>query len=176
MSLLTIKKVGLAYNLETLDIAMPGSMIARPRLYLSPAEVGGVNSLYTTPRGSQGNCIRSHRVYRTIEFLKHHLADRFTEEGLAFRAGVTREHFARLFKSETGESPMSFLRRLRYEEARVILESEEQLGLSIKEVAAQVGIHDLSHFVRQFESRFGLSPERYRKEMLRRVSYLTFRQ
>ena len=34
--------------------------------------------------------------------------------------------------------------------------------LSIKEIAAGVGCSDLSHFVRAFEKRFGLSPKRYR--------------
>jgi hypothetical protein len=57
----------------------------------------------------------------------------------------------------------------------VILESEEHIGLSIKEVAAQVGIHDLSHFVANSRVGYGFTraiPQRG----VRRVSYLTFRQ
>jgi transcriptional regulator GlxA family with amidase domain len=135
-----------------------------------------VNFLDTTTPVDRGSSTRYRCVYQTIQFLRDHLGRKLTEEELAVSAGITREHFGRLFKSETGEAPMSFLRRLRYEEARVILESEEHLGLSIKQVAARVGIHDASHFVREFERRFGLSPERFREGRIRRTRYITFSQ
>ena len=48
------------------------------------------------------------------------------------------------------------------EKARELLESDEHSQLGIKEIATHVGFGDLSHFVRDFETRFGLSPKRYR--------------
>jgi hypothetical protein len=48
-----------------------------------------VNSPDATPCSGQVNSTGNHRVYRTIEFLKNHLADRFTEDRLALSAGVT---------------------------------------------------------------------------------------
>jgi AraC-like DNA-binding protein len=35
---------------------------------------------------------------------------------------------------------------------------------TVKETARRVGITDASHFIRDFEKQFGLSPERYRRQ------------
>jgi AraC-like DNA-binding protein len=45
-----------------------------------------------------------------------------------------------------------------------LLEDDNSSTLSIKEIAAKVGCRDLSHFVRDFQQRFGLSPKRYRAQ------------
>ncbi len=55
--------------------------------------------------------------------------------------------------------PLQVLRRLRLYHAQQLLVTT---SLSVKEVAHRAGIHDLSHFVRDFESAFGLSPRSYR--------------
>jgi transcriptional regulator GlxA family with amidase domain len=39
----------------------------------------------------------------------------------------------------------------------------ERSLLSVKEVAGRVGVADMSHFVRDFEQRYGLAPLRYRQ-------------
>ncbi|HYX27948.1 MAG TPA: helix-turn-helix domain-containing protein [Pyrinomonadaceae bacterium] len=103
------------------------------------------------------------RIAKAIQLVEADLSKCYTERWLADSTGMTREHFGRLFKRETGESPMSFLRRLRFEEARRILESGEHLNLTIKEISNKVGVHDASHFVREFQVRFGYSPARYRQ-------------
>lgn len=96
--------------------------------------------------------------------MKQDLSRQTTEEEMARQVGLTPQHFCVLFKAETDETPMRFLRRIRLEEARRLLESEQHLGLSIKEIAGAVGSRDVSHFVRDFERTFGLSPKRYRSE------------
>lgn len=64
-----------------------------------------------------------------------------------------------LFTSRTGRSPSQFLKSLRMQRAK---ELTETTFLSIKEIMNSVGISDPSHFVRDFEKRFGLSPARFR--------------
>jgi transcriptional regulator GlxA family with amidase domain len=93
--------------------------------------------------------------------MKENLSRKLTEKELAHQAGLTAQHFCVLFKGETGETPARHLNRLRMEKARELLE-DDQSRLSIKEIATVVGWSDLSHFVRDFEKRFGLSPKRYR--------------
>jgi len=107
------------------------------------------------------------RIYRVIEFLKAHFGEELTEQSLADGIGMTREHFGRLFRAETGYSPMTFLRDLRFEAARSMLEAESYPDFSVKQVAMNVGIHDMSHFVREFEKRFGYSPRQYKNEKAR---------
>ena len=64
-----------------------------------------------------------------------------------------------IFKSEVGMPPIRYLRLLRMERAKVLLESS---FLSVKEIAFQVGLNDESHFVRDFKSTYGFSPALYR--------------
>ena len=64
-----------------------------------------------------------------------------------------------IFKSDVGMPPIRYLRLLRMERAKDLLESS---FLSVKEIAFQVGLNDESHFVRDFKSTYGFSPALYR--------------
>ena len=64
-----------------------------------------------------------------------------------------------IFKSDVGMPPIRYLRLLRMERAKHLLESS---FLSVKEIAFQVGLNDESHFVRDFKSTYGFSPALYR--------------
>jgi AraC-like DNA-binding protein len=64
-----------------------------------------------------------------------------------------------IFKSDVGMPPIRYLRVLRMERAKDLLESS---FLSVKEIAYQVGLNDESHFVRDFKSAYGFSPAHYR--------------
>lgn len=64
-----------------------------------------------------------------------------------------------IFKSDVGMPPIRYLRLMRMERAKELLESS---FLSVKEIAFQVGLNDESHFVRDFKSTYGFSPALYR--------------
>jgi AraC-like DNA-binding protein len=78
---------------------------------------------------------------------------------IAAAAGLSIDHFGRLFKSYAEETPMNYLRRVRVREARFLLEHS---GLLVKEVAAATGFTDPFHFSRAFRSETGQSPRAYR--------------
>jgi AraC-like DNA-binding protein len=66
-----------------------------------------------------------------------------------------------IFKSDVGMPPMRYLRLLRMERAKNLLESS---FLSVKEIGYRVGLNDESHFVRDFKSTYGSSPACYRTQ------------
>jgi len=68
-----------------------------------------------------------------------------------------------IFKSEMGVPPIKYLRLLRMERAKTLLETS---FLSVKEIAHQVGVNDESHFVRDFKATYGASPTAYRTRFL----------
>ena len=103
------------------------------------------------------------RIRHAVTFMEQNLDSKVTENELAHRAALTAQHFPVLFKAATGEPPGHYFKRLRMEKARKLLEASESYHLSIKEIAARVGCRDVSHFVRDFEKRFGQSPKRYRE-------------
>lgn len=79
---------------------------------------------------------------------------------LAKGSGLSPSRFTHLFTSEVGESPARYLKRLRLERARELLETT---GLKVKRIAYEVGITDVSHFVRDFTQCYGATPASYRR-------------
>ena len=72
-----------------------------------------------------------------------------------------------IFKSNVGMPPIRYLRLLRMERAKDLLESS---FLSVKEIAFQVGLNDESHFVRDFKATYGFSPALYRSHFKNKTS------
>lgn len=100
------------------------------------------------------------RIQRAISLLKKSIHRPLSVGDIAQSVLLSKSHFAYLFRRETASSPARLLKRLRLLAAQRMLEVSD---LSVKEIAARVGLNDVSHFVRDFQSSFGLSPTRYRK-------------
>lgn len=100
--------------------------------------------------GLPGGALRRVRAY-----IDAHIGERISLDDLARQAGVSRFHFARQFRLSTGESPMGYLRRVRIERSKSILQSRDT---TIAEVAARLGFSDQSHFTRIFGRLVGVSP------------------
>lgn len=99
------------------------------------------------------------RVQIVIAMMKDDLCREWSLDSLARSLGMSRSRFQHLFKAETGSSPAHYLRALRLEHARELLESSL---LNVKQVMASVGIYDKSHFGRAFKKAYGLTPTQYR--------------
>jgi AraC-like DNA-binding protein len=100
--------------------------------------------------GLAGGALRRVRTY-----IDDHIGERISLDELARQAGVSRFHFARQFRLSTGESPMGYLRRLRIERSKSILQNRDT---TIAEIAARLGFSDQSHFTRIFGRLVGVSP------------------
>ena len=58
--------------------------------------------------------------------MAEHLAEEISVEGMAAVAGLSPFHFSRVFKHATGMSPLQYLRRVRIETAKRLLEGKNQ--------------------------------------------------
>jgi transcriptional regulator GlxA family with amidase domain len=81
----------------------------------------------------------------------------FTE--LARAVNLSPSRLRHLFKLEVGLSPAQYIRVLRMQKAKELLEST---FLNIKEIMNMVGIKDNSHFNKNFKDMFGLTPSQCR--------------
>ena len=99
------------------------------------------------------------RIGRVLTLMERELHHKLSVEMMARAANLSPSLLHRLFKSEIGMTPMNYLRKCRMKKARGLLETT---FLSVKEVARRVGVYDASHFVRDFEKAFGVTPARYR--------------
>jgi len=66
-------------------------------------------------------------IRRVMEHVEVHVGEVRTLDELAEVAGLSRFHFARRFRDETGEPPWAFVRRKRAEHARRLLQPEHLL-------------------------------------------------
>jgi AraC-like DNA-binding protein len=98
---------------------------------------------------------RIHAALRTMQLNQHNL----TVAELARSVNLSVWRFAHLFKIETSLSPKQYMRNRKMKQAEQLLQDS---FLSIKEVAAVVGIGDRSHFSRDFKRINGQSPSLYR--------------
>jgi transcriptional regulator GlxA family with amidase domain len=72
---------------------------------------------------------------------------------------LSASRFRHLFKQETGTSPGQYLREVRFRKAEVMLRTT---FLSLKEIAEEVGTISVSHFMKDFKKRYGMTPREYR--------------
>jgi transcriptional regulator GlxA family with amidase domain len=78
---------------------------------------------------------------------------------LAEVSNLGKKTLMRRFKLATGETPLTYLKRVRVENAKRLLESKK---LSFNEITWTVGYNDVSSFHKLFKSETGLSPSMYR--------------
>ena len=99
------------------------------------------------------------RVEKIIQMMREDVGGELSLGELAQSVNLSVWRLCHIFKSDVGMPPIRYLRQLRMERAKDLLESS---FLSVKEIAFQVGLNDESHFVRDFKSTYGFSPALYR--------------
>ncbi|MBI5380774.1 MAG: AraC family transcriptional regulator [Opitutae bacterium] len=98
-----------------------------------------------------------------IELMQGDLPEGFSLAALAKRFGASPAHFLRVFRRQTGETPLRYYRRMQIRRACQLLADSR---LRIKEVAARVGFADPYHFSRLFLQIAGASPRAWRAMLL----------
>jgi YesN/AraC family two-component response regulator len=101
-------------------------------------------------------------IHRALAFMHMHFSEPVSLSGVAQEAGLSRFHFCRLFRHETGTSFHVYLQRLRVSRALELLRDPY---LRVSEVAYAVGFNDVSHFHRTFRKAVGQSPTKYRASL-----------
>jgi AraC-like DNA-binding protein len=104
------------------------------------------------------------KVAETIVYMSEHLREPLRVPELARLANLSPHYFSEVFKDQAGCSPRDYLHLLRIHRACQLL---GEAGLSVKEIAAQLGYQDQFHFSRQFKAFQGQSPTEYRSTIHR---------
>ena len=107
--------------------------------------------------------VKDPRITRAICLINAGFDQNFDFKSLAETLNLSPSRLQHLFKEETGMSFRKYLQQVRMKKAEHLLETT---FLCVNEIAKQVGIGDCSHFVRDFEKQYGLSPNKYRKRYL----------
>ena len=91
--------------------------------------------------------------------IESNLSSTLTVPDIARVAGVSHNHLTRLFRAETGQTVIGYIRRRRLERARHLL---RESTLSIPAIAASIGIPDLQAFNKACRHELGGSPRAVR--------------
>ncbi len=93
--------------------------------------------------------------------IRHDPFRRFNFGAIAARAGISSDHYRRLFRNVHGLSPMEFLQKERMTGAAEMLLRSNML---IKEIVFECHYKSLMDFSRAFKRYFGVSPRAYREQ------------
>ena len=104
------------------------------------------------------------QVQRTVKQMIHYMSAQYAHpisiEQMCDSLGYNRAYLSRIFKKETGISPVTYLLKLRIDKSRQLL--RERPELSIEQIASSVGLTDPLYFSRQFKRFCGQPPTAYR--------------
>jgi AraC-like DNA-binding protein len=104
-------------------------------------------------------------VYEGITLAVSYIKENYWDQNLsldsvASAVYMSRYHFSRKFRQETGRRFIDYLIMLRMTAARKLL---LQTNRTVTAIAAEVGYRDLSNFERSFKKLYGTQPSQYRQ-------------
>ena len=98
-------------------------------------------------------------VNNAIDYIIRNLNNEITVEDVAENCNFSKFHFSRLFRSETGESVYSFIKRLRMEQSAL------RLGTNINQTITYIGLdygYSPSNYSSAFKKHHKITPIKFR--------------
>ncbi len=99
-------------------------------------------------------------VSRAAGFIEREFRRDLSLSEIADSAGLSEQHFCRVFRKVTGMTPIEFLTRKRISEAKTLLSDTD---MSVSDIGRAVGYTDRSYFTSVFRKYEGFSPSDYKK-------------
>lgn len=110
---------------------------------------------------------RTHPLsHQAMNYARSHLAHQLDGESVASVLGVSRKTLCTRFKNDTGETFASYVRKLRVERARRLLDTTDY---DIAQIAYQTGFSSQSHLHTTFKNATGLTPREWRMREIREI-------
>jgi len=98
------------------------------------------------------------KISPAINYINENYLKPIDPDKLAELCTMSRSQMYRLFKEETGATPVEYRNRLRVEKARLLLVENEY---SVGEIALNLGFESIYYFSRVFKKHTGVSPTHY---------------
>ena len=120
-----------------------------------------INRIYASGSTApdRAEATRDPKIAAVLSYINENLGRELSVDELAEQAYLSRYHFMRLFKAQTGSTVHAYVRQKRLlHAARLIRE-----GTSVGKAAADSGFGDYSAFHRAFRESFGISPGSLKK-------------
>ncbi len=99
-------------------------------------------------------------IKKSIALMNANVRKNCQIEDIAYRTGLSTEHFIRIFREEMKMTPYQYFIRLKAQEASAVLISTQR---SISQISEDLGFENQFHFSRVFKKCTGLTPSAYRR-------------
>ena len=161
-----------AFDVSPLEAGLLDAVVRLVGLLDSPAEEACFlrplitrEIVFRLLKGEQGGRLRQiavlgghgHRIARALEQLQKDFDRPLRIEDIARELGMSVSGFHHHFKAVTAMSPLQFQKRMRLQEARRLMLSEDFDAAS---AGYRVGYGDALHFTREYKRLFGAPPMR----------------
>lgn len=98
---------------------------------------------------------------KAVDYMRANLQETLEFEDILRQQGLGRRALENHFKKRFGECPMKYLRTLRLEKVKLLLETTD---LSVTEIGWQCGLGDINYLCRLFRQISHLSPLQFRQK------------
>lgn len=99
-------------------------------------------------------------VDKVKRHMREHLYEDLSREELARVVAINPAYLSRLFRKETGMSPMDYLQQEKMRKAEELLLHTQE---TVSGIAQRFNYSNFSHFSKLFRKQYGLNPQEYRK-------------
>lgn len=96
-----------------------------------------------------------------LNYIHSHYSEDLSLDTIAEHVSLSKYHFSRIFKEETGFSPHSYLTDLRIRQAKLYL---TETSHSVEKIAGECGFTSVTHFIRAFKANNDVTPAQFRKQ------------
>lgn len=102
---------------------------------------------------------KSNIVHTIISFMNQNYMHDISLDKISKNMYLSPVYISKIFKEETGDSPINYLIKIRLEQASFLLRSDN--NMSVKEISKRVGYDDAYYFSKLFKKYYGASPSRW---------------
>ncbi len=123
----------------------------------------GVSNVYESEQPVKGPLcqvgVLQPAIMKVVCYIESNYQKVISLDQMASLASMSKYHFVRIFKRETGMSPVRYLKFVRIQRAKELL---KRADLSVFSAALRVGFQDISNFNKNFKNIEGCTPKQYR--------------
>lgn len=117
----------------------------------------------STESGNVQELVAPSTIRKIMDEIKEHYTENITLTGLAEKYSISVSYLSELLKEYLQLSFSEYISSKRIQKAKELLADD---SLSIEQIAEQTGYNDYFYFTKVFKKNTGISPSKYRKNLL----------
>ncbi|MEQ8156510.1 MAG: AraC family transcriptional regulator [Clostridiaceae bacterium] len=124
------------------------------------------NNLLTRESGSRKD-YRIDWIKRTISYIQDNYREKIYIKDLANQINMNEQYFCRFFKIMIGKSPIEYVNEYRIKKTRELLKDTDR---TVMDISLECGFNNMGNFIKVFKKHTGMSPKKYRQELVSKKS------